>query len=285
MGNSIFKNFDSNLDSIAHIEIQTTFGKIKLYHLHGILIRALEACCKKIVDENGGSFRKLLSSDEFLKLHKKFYELVEIGYENRNSLKGLKDIETAEIDDYGMHEWAIHGMTIPQKHENKLAKLASMYDEEFRPAQIYGYAVLRMLDDGLTEASKQGTALNLLLILDDCAYVLCDALKADASDQINESIRFTATNLAHQHRTKRRQIAAKGGLARSERSNKSRQKALAKVKWEEWQAKPHLYRGKSEFARQMLNELNPSGTSETSIQSTKTIEDWCRDWEKALSAK
>lgn len=48
--------------------------------------------------------------------------------------------------------------------------------------------------------------------------------------------------------------------------------------WQAWQTKPTQYTSKAEFARDMLDKCEY-------LKRTKTIEDWCRDWEKAHPAR
>ncbi len=46
--------------------------------------------------------------------------------------------------------------------------------------------------------------------------------------------------------------------------------------WQEWQIRPSQYKGKAQFARNMLDKCEH-------LRSQKKIEDWCRLWEKEHS--
>jgi hypothetical protein len=48
--------------------------------------------------------------------------------------------------------------------------------------------------------------------------------------------------------------------------------------WADWQVNPERYRGKAEFARDMLDKF-PDWCNQ------KVIEDFCRDWEKEKPVK
>lgn len=69
----------------------------------------------------------------------------------------------------------------------------------------------------------------------------------------------------------------KGGDGRWNEDPRKAEKAFVKSCWIHWQENPSNYRYKSEFAVDMLNKCEH-------LKSQKTIEDWCREWEKAHPA-
>ncbi|MFA7606109.1 MAG: hypothetical protein WCY08_05955 [Rhodocyclaceae bacterium] len=71
----------------------------------------------------------------------------------------------------------------------------------------------------------------------------------------------------------RRHQAARGARGLHAVDPRQQEKALIKEQWAEWQGNPTRYRGKAEFAKQMLKECKH-------LTSQKVIEDWCRIWEK-----
>lgn len=68
-------------------------------------------------------------------------------------------------------------------------------------------------------------------------------------------------------------VARMGGIVRALRSPKSKEKDFVLECWRAWQAKPSQYRGKADFARDMLQKCQH-------LVSQKKIEDWCRGWER-----
>lgn len=69
----------------------------------------------------------------------------------------------------------------------------------------------------------------------------------------------------------RSQFAKKGAMTKLVNSPKQHEKQLVRQRWEEWQARPVLYKGKAEFARHMLSQYK-------SLDSADVIARWCRKW-------
>lgn len=67
--------------------------------------------------------------------------------------------------------------------------------------------------------------------------------------------------------------------ARHSHKNRPEQRAKVQIKkhWDLWQQQPSLYRFKTTFARKMLEKYPV-------IEDPRTVENWCRDWEKELSS-
>ncbi|TDU31306.1 hypothetical protein DFR24_0670 [Panacagrimonas perspica] len=65
-------------------------------------------------------------------------------------------------------------------------------------------------------------------------------------------------------------------LARLRHSKDPKQVDKKKVRecWELWKADSSRYKGKAEFARDMLQKFD-------SLKSARVIEDWCREWESS----
>lgn len=70
---------------------------------------------------------------------------------------------------------------------------------------------------------------------------------------------------------KRAEPAIEAKLAKDPRQA---EKMLIKECWREWRKSPVRYRGKAAFARDMISKCEH-------LESTKVIEDWCREWEKS----
>jgi hypothetical protein len=68
-------------------------------------------------------------------------------------------------------------------------------------------------------------------------------------------------------------VSRQGAFARHAKDKRQEEKAFIKQCWSDWQAGLSEYNGKAEFARDMLNKVER-------LKSQKTIEDWCRDWER-----
>ncbi len=88
----------------------------------------------------------------------------------------------------------------------------------------------------------------------------------------------TAIEHAHEspevQRTMRSIQAKAGALERLKRDPKQQDKAFVYECWQAWQAKLESYPGQSAFARDMLTKC-------AHLVSTRTVEDWCREWGKA----
>jgi len=67
---------------------------------------------------------------------------------------------------------------------------------------------------------------------------------------------------------------AKGGFARHKNDPKSKDKDFVCMCWRDWKKNPKKYKSKAAFARDMLDKC-------LHLESTKTIENWCREWEKS----
>ncbi|MDF3862706.1 hypothetical protein P3W70_30405 [Achromobacter denitrificans] len=104
----------------------------------------------------------------------------------------------------------------------------------------------------------------------------------DLREQVNCSETWeTAIEYAHEspevQRTIRSTQARAGALARLKRDKKQQDKALVYECWQAWQAKPESYPGQAAFARDMLTKC-------AHLVSTRTVEDWCREWGKAAAS-
>lgn len=71
----------------------------------------------------------------------------------------------------------------------------------------------------------------------------------------------------------RSEFSALGAIERHKRDPKQTDKIFVKECWLAWRANKSTYKGKAPFARDMLQKCE-------NLQSTKVIEDWCREWEK-----
>jgi len=70
----------------------------------------------------------------------------------------------------------------------------------------------------------------------------------------------------------RSQFAKKGAESMLANSPKQREKQLVRGHWDDWQARPIRYKGKAEFARQMLKQYK-------ALESQRVIERWCLEWQ------
>ncbi|SAK98136.1 hypothetical protein AWB80_07467 [Caballeronia pedi] len=69
-------------------------------------------------------------------------------------------------------------------------------------------------------------------------------------------------------------VSRKGALGKLAKDPKQAEKSFIKQCWDDWQdGKTHYKKGKAGFARDMLAKVEH-------LESQKTIEDWCRDWER-----
>jgi len=68
------------------------------------------------------------------------------------------------------------------------------------------------------------------------------------------------------------QNARYAAFARHATDPKQKDKALVRECWSDWQKEPGRYKGKSAFARDMLNKFE-------SLESQRVIERWCKEWE------
>lgn len=71
----------------------------------------------------------------------------------------------------------------------------------------------------------------------------------------------------------RSELGTLGAIGRHGGDPKQTDKTLVKECWVAWQANKMRYKGKASFARDMLQKCE-------NLESTKVIEDWCREWEK-----
>ncbi len=64
-------------------------------------------------------------------------------------------------------------------------------------------------------------------------------------------------------------------IAKSKHAKDPKQadKAIVRECWDDWQKQPNRYKGKSEFATDMLDKFD-------NLKSQPVIERWCREWEK-----
>lgn len=68
-----------------------------------------------------------------------------------------------------------------------------------------------------------------------------------------------------------KEIARLRSLIRHRDGPKAAEKRFVYECWQDWQAKPHLYKSKAAFCRDMLEKCEH-------LTSTKKIEDWTREW-------
>lgn len=66
-------------------------------------------------------------------------------------------------------------------------------------------------------------------------------------------------------------FARKGAAIKLENSDKQIAKQSVRNRWDDWQASPNLYKGKAEFARNML-------ANHKKLESAEVIARWCREW-------
>lgn len=71
----------------------------------------------------------------------------------------------------------------------------------------------------------------------------------------------------------RTETASKRAAAKHAADPRQTEKLFVRQCWDEWQTDPARYSTKAAFARDMLEKC-------THLCSMKTIEDWCRNWEK-----
>ena len=75
--------------------------------------------------------------------------------------------------------------------------------------------------------------------------------------------------------------SSKGGYTRAQNSIKYQEKKFVFECWKEWQSKPHLYKNKTQFAKDMIRKFDHDDCEEGKhIQSEPKICAWCREWEK-----
>ncbi|MDQ1833221.1 MULTISPECIES: hypothetical protein [Massilia] len=73
----------------------------------------------------------------------------------------------------------------------------------------------------------------------------------------------------------RSELAFLGAKEKHARDPKQGEKLFVLDCWKEWRQKPDSYRSKAAFARAMVDKCEY-------LESTKNIEDWCREWEKTF---
>lgn len=71
----------------------------------------------------------------------------------------------------------------------------------------------------------------------------------------------------------KRIVARRGAQIMLANSPKQKFKSVARKYWDDWKVRPQLYRGKAEFARDMIEKSNGV------MESHRVIEGWCRTWE------
>ncbi|MFY9261861.1 MAG: hypothetical protein WAO71_15320 [Gallionella sp.] len=72
----------------------------------------------------------------------------------------------------------------------------------------------------------------------------------------------------------RQEMSYRGAMAKLANDPRQTEKSIVFEWWQDWQKNPKKYKGKAAFARDML-------ANSVHLQNTKTIEDWCREWEKS----
>ena len=135
-------------------------------------------------------------------------------------------------------------------------QIAESKDELFdRLALHYLYACLEEIDLALIGKAVGG----------DYLHAVIGAVRAFGNFQA------LATGNTELRKARSKQ-AMLGARERHARDPKQTEKLFVYECWKEWRLKPANYNGKAAFARDMLTKCEH-------LESTKVIEDWCREWE------
>ena len=101
-----------------------------------------------------------------------------------------------------------------------------------------------------------------------CAEFLKLMIRISPADPDAETL-FDLVNLLTPYFNKRQ--AQSGATAKLAIDPKQREKAKVRGCWDDWQIQPDRYKGKAEFARDMLAKYE-------NLKSQPVIERWCRTW-------
>jgi hypothetical protein len=135
-------------------------------------------------------------------------------------------------------------------------KTRAVDDDRAMYQELFLFHVLREVDNaliGLKQDCREAMVAGI-----EAANALCNAVAIESVDEHMANARtrlgYYAVTEKHKH------------------DPKQRNKAFVRDCWEAWQKHPSNYKGKAAFARDMLDKCEH-------LESTKTIEDWCRRWE------
>lgn len=174
--------------------------------------------------------------------------------QKRQVAEALKDIgETITLSDFSaMPEDEITNWCFPSTPLKIEADVMAKFS--VRMACYYTDAVLNSLNEGrLARAIKEMSMVNVCLTS------------------------FTASRHGVISATERSAFSLLGAMAKIANDPRQAEKTFIFECWQSWQKSPDIYEGKAAFARDMLTKCEE-------LKSTKKIEDWCREWEKAHPA-
>ncbi len=137
---------------------------------------------------------------------------------------------------------------------------------------------------GIHDADGRTSAMILLAYAIWCIDRMIDALRVGDAKTAAAAATYglRALELTHEYRDDFPEVKARLESKRQrERANaryatdeKQADKNFVRECWHEWQKQPDRYRSKAAFARDVIEKSKH-------LQSTKVIEDWCREWEIA----
>jgi len=224
LANSIFKNFDPEGMSLQ-FNANTSYGFAPDLFLFIIYLLDLCAQLTKLGDFRT---RTRLTNAQFAELEERVNDLANTGFKNRESLSWHEDLNSYDFEDLETYRWALHG----KKCSANLNATAS---------QILGITALKLVDDAMSRAEKEGITLNFVESLSIAAVYLADAKDEDEYDS-RQHLKYAVAKSIEDDSRKRKSEWAK---LRHHQTNAAR----AFVR-NEWSLHKDAYNGnKSEFSR------------------------------------
>lgn len=128
---------------------------------------------------------------------------------------------------------------------------------------------------------------NCLTLLDNRDWNISTATEAEILERLMNSklalmtaamsISLNKTSQVNIKKKNEKEIKSEQGKSNAQKKAANSLQGIAKVKakkyWDAWQKKPSIYESKAQFARDMLEKF-------TDLTDVKTVEKWCRQWEK-----
>lgn len=141
-------------------------------------------------------------------------------------------------------------------------------------------------DSAINDATDTSSHAQVLMLLAYCVWCIDRMIEALRDGDARQATFATASafrglQLVHEYhdefpQVKRRaESKRQSEIAKQRHAESDKRRDLKRVKdcWIEWQRTPSNYRSKAAFARDMLSKYE-------NLESTKYIEDMCRQWEK-----
>ncbi|CAG9931541.1 hypothetical protein [Candidatus Nitrotoga arctica] len=119
----------------------------------------------------------------------------------------------------------------------------------------------------------QSRDLSSALISLDCADAFFELARVEKTPAQREELKESI------FRDARKEMSSRGAMARLANDPRQTAKKYVKDCWLVWQEEPERYKGKTDFATEMLKQEQCR-----SLKSQVKITGWCREWEKSHSA-